>query len=593
PRFTPEVAGFTIYVMNADGNGQTPVIHRSPLFDGEPVWSPDGTRLAFSSWKDGPFGPYPRIFIVNVDGTGVRQLTPDVDDNLEYVTDFGPSWSPDGTQIVFTRNGALHVINADGSGFAALPNEEFAQNPWWSPDGTRIAYTGGAGDIRICDANGANPVSVTTNPAQEFSPRWSPDGRRLVFVRVTDDQVGPDFVTQLYTINVDGTGESRLSPGGFSEYSPDWGPDEPARGVSGVQVEVTPATATLDVGESRQFSAIVRAHSGTILSDASVRWVSDNPAVAVVNTSGVVTGAARGAAQISAEFGNATGRARVTVAELTLRNRIVFATTERGSFDLGVIRSDGSDRHILTTGNTGGRVFLEPDISPDGRRIAFRDVTNDVYIMNADASGITPLATGPQFDGSPDWSPDGTRIAFVRTIPTPVGDQGRIFVINVDGTGLRQVSPEPDDPSAFVGDGWPSWAPDGMRLVFARNGELFTVNADGSGLTPVPTPHGAMSPTWSPDGSRIAYHSLGFAGELFVTKPDGSNSVQLTDGPEAETSPGWSPDSRRIVFARWVDGITAQLWIINADGTGLIRLTSPNPAQPFAYDDDPSWSPLP
>jgi Tol biopolymer transport system component len=588
-RFTPQVNGFTIFVMNADGTGQTPVIHRSPYFDEEPVWSPDGNSLAFSSWNDGPFGPYSRIYIVNVDGTGLRQLSPDVDNNFEYAADFGVSWSPDGTRIVFTRNGKLQVINADGSGFAPLANDDYAQTPWWSPDGGRIAYASAAGDIHIRNADGSHMVVVTSNPAQEFSPRWSPDGRRLVFVRV-----GDDFVTQLYTINVDGTGESRLSTGsGFSEYSPDWGPARPRPGVSGVDVEVNPATATLDIGESRVLSAIVRSHGGAILSNAPVRWSSSDPAVASVASNGLVTAVGRGAAQIRAAFGNDTGRAQITVAELTLRNRIVFATTENGSFDLGIVRPDGSDRRILTSSNNGSRVFLDPDISPDGRHIAYRDVDNHLYVINADGTGNRRLVSGPDFENLPDWSPDGTQIAFSGVV-SPSNGSGRIFVVNVDGTGLRQISP--DDPSNYGGDGWPSWAPDGTRLTFTRNGELFVINADGTGMTHIATPHGAQAPAWSPDGRWIAYQSLSFidlASELYITTPDGSNSIRLTNTSEFETSPSWSPDSRRIVFARWANDV-GRLYVINVDGTGETLLTAPSNAHgAFVYDDDPSWSPLP
>jgi len=590
-RFTPEVNGFTIFVMNADGTGQTPVIHRSPYFDGEPVWSPDGNQLAFSSWKDGPFGPYPRIFVVNIDGTGLRQLSPDVDDNFEYAADFGVSWSPDGTRIVFTRNGTLQVINVDGSGFTALPNEDGAQTPWWSPDGTRIAYASGNpfGDIRIRNADGSNMVVVTTNPAQEFSPRWSPDGRQLVFVRV-----GDDFITQLYTINVDGSGESRLSTGsGFSEYSPDWGPAEARNGLRPLAVDVTPGTATLDIGDSRALTAIVRLHNGGVLNHASVRWESSNPAVATVTSTGLVTGVGRGAAEIRAAFGNDTGRAQITIVELTLRNRIVFATTESGNFDLGVVRPDGSDRRILATSANGSRVFLDPDVAPDGRHIAYRDVDNHVYVMNADGTGRRRLVFGPEFESLPAWSPDGTQIAFSGVI-SPSSGSGRIFVVNVDGTGLRQVSP--DDPSNYGGDGWPSWAPSGNRLAFTRNGELFTINSDGTGMTHIPTPYGAQAMDWSPNGSWIAYQSLSFvglAGELYLTTPDGSTSIQLTHSPEFEASPSWSPDSRRIVFARWANDV-GRLFVIDVDGTGERLLTVPSSEHgPFVYDDDPSWSPVP
>jgi Tol biopolymer transport system component len=590
-RFMPEGNGSTIFVMNADGTGQTPVIHQSPYFDGEPVWSPDGNSLAFSSWKDGPFGPYSRIYVVNVDGTGVRQVSPDVDNSVEYAADFGISWSPDGTRIVFTRNGKLCVINADGSGFTPLPNDDYAETPWWSPDGTRIAYASliPFGEIHIRNADGSNMVVVTRSGLQDYSPKWSPDARRLVFVRA-----GSDFISQLYAIDVDGTGETRLSSGGgFSEYSPDWGPARSRPGVSGVSVEVTPATATLDIGESRVLSAVVRSHSGAILSNAPVSWISGDPTLATVNASGLVTAVARGSVQIRAAFGNDTGRAQISVEELTLRNRIVFATTENGSFDLGVVRPDGSDRRILTATNNGSRVFLDPDVSPDGRHIAYRDVDNHVHVINADGTGNRRLVSGPDFENLPDWSPDGTQIAFSGVV-SPSNGSSRIFVVNVDGTGLRQLSP--DDPSNYGGDGWPSWAPDGTRLTFTRNGELFVINADGTGMTHIPTPHGAQAPAWSPDGSWIAYQSLSFidlASELYITTPDGSNSIQLTNTADFEASPSWSPDSRRIVFARWAND-AGRLFVINVDGTGERLLTAPSTVHgPFVYDDDPSWSPLP
>src|SRR5205823_7540985 len=89
-----------------------------------------------------PFGSAGRIFVVNVDGTGLRQLSPDVPDpNVVYYFDDSPTWSPDGATIAFDRFGALAVINVDGTGLTTLSTPEGAETPSWSPDGTHIAYT--------------------------------------------------------------------------------------------------------------------------------------------------------------------------------------------------------------------------------------------------------------------------------------------------------------------------------------------------------------------------------------------------------------------------------------------------------------------
>lgn len=203
-----------IGLMNSDGSGLTRLVARN--FDGAPAWSPDGAQIAFRSMNDGPFDSYGRIYIINVDGTGLRQLTPDSPPDA-YTTDEGPTWSPDGSKIAFSRFGVLHVINADGTGLTAFDTPELAGYPDWSPDGTRIAYQGDATqDIYVRNADGTNPVRLTTDPRQENMPRWSPDGQRLVFARVVD------FAFQLFIIGADGTGEVKLSATAASEGWPHW-----------------------------------------------------------------------------------------------------------------------------------------------------------------------------------------------------------------------------------------------------------------------------------------------------------------------------------------------------------------------------------
>ena len=208
-----DVGVTSVYVMNVDGSGTTPVAQGIVLNPG-PVWSPNGCQVAFRSSPDGPTGPVGRISIVNADGTGLRQVSPD---DAQDFFDESPTWSPDGTRLAFTRNSFLHVINVDGTGLTALPNEDMASNPSWSPDGQRIAYSSG-GEIHMRNADGSNLVRVTTAAEGTFDswPRWSPDSRRLVISHVAGDQI------QIVTINADGTNPVNLTPAGVLDFMPDW-----------------------------------------------------------------------------------------------------------------------------------------------------------------------------------------------------------------------------------------------------------------------------------------------------------------------------------------------------------------------------------
>ena len=185
-------------------------------FDGEPVWSPDGSAVAFRSERSGPFGDYGRIFIINSDGSGLRQLSPEVG-ATDYAFDDSPSWSSDGSKILFSRSGAAYTINTDGTGLASLGFD--CEYPAWSPDASRIACTAtvsGNMDVYLESANGTSSVRLTTYADQDQAARWSPDGTQLVFIRVINSKF------QLVRINSDGTGETQLTQTSGNETDAWW-----------------------------------------------------------------------------------------------------------------------------------------------------------------------------------------------------------------------------------------------------------------------------------------------------------------------------------------------------------------------------------
>src|SRR5438874_3263495 len=193
-----------IYVMNADGSGQTRLTN-NPAADYGPSWSPDGRRIAFASTRD---GYYPDLYTMAPDGSGVTSLTTE-DDHLQ-IGDDQPSWSPDGLRIAFvhkqahTDNYLVYVMNADGSGQTPLHYGYYNAHPTWSPDGRKIAFASdqyAEVQIVVMNADGSDAVRLTQQNPPSFEPSWSPDGQRIAFGFTND---GIDL------INVDGTGQTPL-----------------------------------------------------------------------------------------------------------------------------------------------------------------------------------------------------------------------------------------------------------------------------------------------------------------------------------------------------------------------------------------------
>jgi TolB protein len=191
-------------------------------------------------------------------------------------------------------------------------------------------------------------------------------------------------------------------------------------------------------------------------------------------------------------------------------------------YDIFTVNANGKGRHRLTRGKRG----YHPAWSPNGRLIAFRnDRTGALLIMNTDGSGLRLIARGEEYPGSPPaWSPDSRQIAFD-------GAGSALWVVNIDGSALREVAPRGAEPS---------WSPDGRKIAYTHSGEgkskLMTMNPDGSGKRLLGV---GEEPTWSPDGTRIAYsEGEGGTGAIHLINANGTGKrTVVNDGH----SPVWQP----------------------------------------------------
>jgi Tol biopolymer transport system component len=162
------VRGGSIYTMNADGTGIS-----APITAGdEPFWSPDGTKLAYTSGGD--------ILVIVLASSSTTNLT------SSGATDSSPAWSPDGTKIAYASGGDILVVPAAGGTAQNLTNSGATESaPSWSNDSAKIAYASG-GDIWSMPATGGPPLTqLTANSFAESSPLWSPDGAQIAFTRDT------------------------------------------------------------------------------------------------------------------------------------------------------------------------------------------------------------------------------------------------------------------------------------------------------------------------------------------------------------------------------------------------------------------------
>ncbi|MCA1566649.1 MAG: DUF11 domain-containing protein [Acidobacteria bacterium] len=651
-----------IMVMNLDGSNVVNLTN-TPGYDYLPTWSPDGQKIAFASKRDGDANT--EIYVMNADGSGQHNIT------NYYNHDYYPAWSPDGQKIAFVsiNRGAysdrtgIFVMNADGSNvtFVNAGAPVGGVMPAWSPDGSKIIYNSdrdGNCDLYTINPDGTGEQRLTTEPTRDSGASWQPLGAPTpaptptptptppaptptpssdmeVFVE-TDVRTVVSGGQAIYTIYVSNYGPEPTTgatlnlqlPAGVALYDVE---NTSSGGCSGSTdaTGVTPLTCAFPNLASGQTHIVTLtthatgephtryrttfavssptfdpyAPNNSVYHDLFIAGApvpTPTPAVSGNNPLIAYTTYRDGNSEIYARRADGTAQSNLSnnptedsdFAWSPDGSHLAFTRTDPMNFttELYVSDADGSNQTRLT--QTADGYEAEPAWSPDGTRIVFArqstlDYTTSLFVIDADGSNLLRLTEGVA-DYDPAWSPDGQKIAFSHTPITGGAASTSLYLINPDGTNLRALS------ASTSADYEPVWSPDGSKVAFIsyRNGnrEIFVMNADGTGQTPLinDSPGSDYAPRWSPNGQKIAFYRINsdsYGAGIYIVNADGTGLIHFGGDAEFNTEPDWSPDGTRLAFRSQRNG--GSLDLINADGTGRVDLTNePN------YYTSPRWQPV-
>ncbi|TEU13407.1 MAG: hypothetical protein E3J21_18705, partial [Anaerolineales bacterium] len=218
--------------------------------------------------------------------------------------------------------------------------------------------------------------------------------------------------------------------------------------------------------------------------------------------------------------------------------------------------------------------------------VSDRDGDDEIWVMTSDGSEQIPLTLNTWMDGSPAWSSDGSRITY--TFIKKQGNEEDIMIMKSDTSGKTDLTANPT-----VRDTDPAWSPDDSRIAFVSyrdgNAEVYVTKLDGSDpINLTDNPADDWDPTWSPDGSMIAFTSDRDGNpEIYViNSSDGKNLRRLTENATIDEHPAWWQDatSDRIAFVSYRDG-NAEIYLMDSDSSHPVNLTNN-----LTEDKHPTWS---
>jgi Tol biopolymer transport system component len=557
------------------------------------------------------FGPINTdLFVADSDGRNARPLVPSGDN------DYNASFSRDGRWIVFTshRNGSADIyrVHPDGTGLERLTDQPaFDDQGDLSPDGRHLVFVSnrsGHANLWLLDLATRKTRQLTKHDNGDFRPSWSPDGKWIAFSSDRDSKkpkaqggFATLHSTEVYLIHPDGSGLRRITDAHAFAGSPTWSPDgkylvfyeadlkEVNNIVTVRRLRGTTQIATLEVetGQRRVLSSGPgEKWAPRWLAQDRVAYVSGGPKGGLEFTIGPA--GARG------EFGSpswsADGRRMVFHREVDhywpplrkwhsrdpqfrlLRTGVfpsfspsghrLVCNNEPGAIhhnSILVMNADGSDRSVLF--HDREKSAVAPAWSPQGDKIAFGlggffptllgQASGDIAVIGSDGRGFKVLTTGSGNHGFPSWSPDGRRIVYRSSD----GKATRLFILHIETGEVRALN------TGSSRDNFPAWSPAGDLIAFTsyRDGDydIYTIKPDGTGLRRLTrAPGNDAHCAWSPDGKWLAFTSAreGFNdeaplhpyngqpyGHIYVMRPDGSDVRQLTDGQFEEGTPTFVP----------------------------------------------------
>jgi WD40 repeat protein len=582
------------------------------------VWSPDSTRIAFTSEyrasKKNESAPLlPRVSARPTRRSSQLQPVPpafngrivqvwSADGREEPFFYYGDTvlWLPDGTvranytgrfRSVASSNKSLslkgkEIYSPDGISIASVADDGTVQvrnmyNMWqpfiykehiplwssllrekpssvlavvWSPDSTRIASAYESGTVQIWNVDGSGHPFICKGRSSLVSIKWSPHGTHIALSY-------SERIVQVYT--TDGSGQSFIYEGSSVEWSSD------ERQIASILRNGTVIVGNVD-GSRQPFT--YRGHSlGRRSRVRSLAWSSDGKRIASTSDDTVhiwnVDGSGHPfiykghSSSVSAAPGHGQFFVVLGMAWSPDDKRIISAASDN---TVQVWNTDGSGQPSIYTGYSYSSSVLGVEWSPDGKRIACFLENEIVLVWSADAHWQPPfMYTGHSgLIWSLAWSPDGTRIA-------SASHDGTLHIWDADRNEQISIYKNHTDVVTSV-----AWSPDGARFATAsRDKTVLVGNADGSGKSFIHRGHqgAVLAVAWSPDGMRVA--SASQDGAVQIWNRDGSGQPFIyTDHKEAVVSVAWSPDGRRIVSASSAKEDAVHVW--NADGSD----------QPFIYE---------
>jgi TolB protein len=583
------------------------------LFTANPVQADSAYTIAYAS-----FAPvHSEIFLADPDGGHAKVFRP------AAAQQWDASFSRDGVWVVFTstQDGSADIYRAraDGSGTVERLTDDpaFDDQGALSPDGRKVAFVStrsGHAEIWLLDLKTRQLRNLTNHAGGHFRPAWSPDGQWLAFSSERDAPKlrRPDGFetiqrTDIYLMRADGSEVRQLTH--LESYA-----GSPSFSADGKQIAFYTASFqdVIAISDPRRQRATTQIAVIDVAGGAprmvtsgkgekwSPRWVTpDSIGYASGGPESGLEFTTSGATGVRGEFNNPVWSSN--------GRRMLFHRDTAQSWPMVTeMPSPDARFHLLRAG-------IFPSFSPSGDRVAFTTgfsafLHNGLMVTSREGSNRWLIYDDLAHNTvAPSWSPRGDLIAFgsggafAGFLGQNAQQISNIAVVAPDGSGFRLLTKSEGN------NGFPSWSPDGRRIVFrlqdARGKGLRILDVETGAVTVLTDGNGNKDnfPTWSPKGDEISFSSDREDGdwEIYAIRPDGTGLRRITHIPGNDAHSSWSPDGQWLAFATGATGFKdemalhphnpqsyGEIAVMRPDGSDFHLLTD-NPWE----DATPRWAP--